>query len=313
MKVVFLGTPEFAVPSFEALLGLEWVKVLALCTQTDKEAGRGQKISEPPVKKIANEKGVLVLQTEKISKDVEVIKKIKELAPDILITCAFGQILNDEVLSLAPFGVVNVHASLLPKYRGAAPINYAILNGEKETGISIMKTELGLDSGPVLVQEKCEIGENETSAELTKRLSHVGVTALIKGLELIRDGKGNFIVQEHEKATKAPSLKKELGKIDWNKSSLEIHNQIRALQPWPSAYTTFLGKTVKIWESRIPEGVAQSREHENGTIIEAKDFVRVKTGNGFIDIYKLQPENKKILNVKDWINGARVKIQDQFI
>lgn len=311
VKVIFLGTPEFAVPSLEALLATPWVNILAICTQTDKEAGRGQKIQESRVKKLAQEKGLLVLQTQKISKDEEIKNKIKELKPDILITCAFGQILNDEVLNISPFGVVNVHASLLPKYRGAAPINYAILNGEKETGISIMKTELGLDSGPVLVQEKCSIEENETSVELTKKLSLLGAKALIKGLELIKDGKANFIEQDHTKVTKAPTLKKELGKIDWNKSSLEIHNQIRALQPWPSAYATFNGKMVKIWETQIQPSTI-SHQLPVGSIIEIKDYVRVKTLDGFIDIYKLQPENKKILNVKDWVNGARVKIGDKF-
>lgn len=313
MKIIFLGTPEFALPSFEILLESKWIEVLALCTQTDKEAGRGQKIQEPPVKKLANEKGILVLQSEKISKDPETIKKIKDLNPDILITCAFGQILNQEVLDLAPHGVINVHASLLPKYRGAAPINWAILNGEKETGISIMRTELGLDSGPVLVQDKCEINENETSVDLTKKLSLLGPKSLIKALELIRDGKANFIDQDHTKATKAPSLKKDLGLIDWNKTALEIHNKVRALQPWPSAYTKFQGKVIKVWETRMEEPEnGRAGEPETGSIVEIKDFIRVQTQDGFIDIYKVQPENKKILNVKDWVNGARVKIGDKF-
>lgn len=313
MKVIFLGTPEFAVPSFETLLNTSWIEVQALCTQTDKEAGRGQKIQEPPVKKLANEKNILVLQTQKISKDPEVIQKIKDLNPDILITCAFGQILNDEVLNLAKHGVINVHASLLPAYRGAAPINWAILNGEKETGISIMKTELGLDSGPVLVQDRCDIDENETSVDITKKLSLLGAKSLIKALEIIRDGKANFIEQDHLKATKAPSLKKELGLIDWNKSAKEIHNKIRALQPWPSAYTKIQNKPIKIWESKIAESNNDlSNNLENGTIVEIKDFIRVKTEKSFIDIYKVQPENKKILNVKDWVNGARIKIGDKF-
>ncbi len=314
MKIVFLGTPDFAIPSLEALLNTSWIKVLGICTQTDKEAGRGQNLQEPPVKVFGKEKGLLILQTQKISKDEDIKNKIKELNPDILITCAFGQILNDEVLNIAPLGVINVHASLLPSYRGAAPINYAILNGEKEAGISIMKTELGLDSGPVLIQEKCNIEENETSIELTKKMSLLGARALIKGLELIKDGKGNFVKQEHDKATKAPTLKKEIGKIDWNKSSLEIHNQVRALQPWPTAYTTFNGKMIKIWETKIQTDAGKGFINETftGSIIEIKDSIKVKTGDGFIDIYKLQPENKKIMNVKDWINGARIKIGDKF-
>ena len=153
MKVIFLGTPEFAVASLEALLKTSWVQVLAVCTQTDKEAGRGKKVQEPPVKKLALQSSLPVLQCKRISKEPEIIQKIKDFKPDILITCAFGQILSEEILNIAPQGTINVHASLLPKYRGAAPINWVVVNGEKETGISIMKTELGLDSGPIILQE----------------------------------------------------------------------------------------------------------------------------------------------------------------
>lgn len=310
MKTIFLGTPEFAIPPFEELLRTNWIQLLAVCTQTDKQAGRGQKITEPPVKKPAKENGILVLQCEKIAKEKEVIEKIKELKPDILISCAFGQILNEEILNIAPHGVINVHASLLPKYRGAAPVNWAILNNENETGITIMKTELGLDTGPVILQEKCKIDINETSLDLTKKLSILGAKALLKTLELIKDGKAKFIPQDNSKATKAPTLKKELGLINWNKSREEIHNKIRGLQPWPSAFTHFRGGTIKIWESGMggngEEGMA------SGTIVEIGDCIKVKTGDGLIDIYKLQPENRNIINAQDWINGARPKIGDSF-
>ena len=315
MKVIFLGTPEFASTSLEALLKPPWIEVIAVCTQTDKESGRGKKIHEPPVKKLACENNVQILQCQKISKEPEIIQKIKDLKPDILITCAFGQILNKEVLNIAPLGAINVHASLLPKYRGAAPINWAILNGEKETGISIMKTEIGLDSGPVILQEKCNINENETSIELTKKLSTLGAGALIEALELIKNGKAIFTPQENLKATKAPMLKKEMGLIDWNQSTEKIHNQIRGLQPWPSAYTHFQGKTIKIWNSRGVPWNAHADDLQkisSGTIIEISDCVKIKTGDECINIYKLQPENKGVINAKDWINGARVKIGDKF-
>ncbi len=315
MKVVFLGTPEFAVASLETLLKISWINVIAVCTQTDKEAGRGKKIQEPPVKKVALQNNLIVLQCKRISKEPDIIKKIKELNPDILITCAFGQILNEEVLNIAFHGAINVHASLLPKYRGAAPINWAILNGENETGISIMKTEIGLDTGPVLVQEKCVIEGNETSVELTKKLSLLGANALVKALEFIRDGKANFISQDNSKATKAPMLNKGLGLIDWNQSSEKIHNQIRGLQPWPSAFTHFNGKTIKILNSRIAinrDSTVGANNILSGTILEISDFIKVQTKDGYIKIYKLQPENKGIINAKDWINGARVKIGDTF-
>lgn len=322
MKTIFLGTPEFAIASLEKLLDTDWVQILAVCTQTDKEAGRGKHIKIPPVKELAIKKNLPVIQTKKIAREQEAIEKIKNLNPEILVTCAFGQILSNEILDIAPYGVINVHGSLLPKYRGAAPINWAILNGEKETGITIMKTELGLDSGPIILQKKCNINENETSIDLFKKLSILGADTLIKALELIRDGKANYILQDDLQATKAPVLKKEQGLIDWNQTSDKIHNQIRGLQPWPSAFTQFNGKTIKIWESKIEQtsggtkGKGQSTKGEEekspGTIIEISDYVKVKTGDGYITIYKLQPENRNILNAKEWVNGTRIKIGDKF-
>ena len=309
MKIIFLGTPEFAIQTLEALLNTKWIEVLAVCTQTDKQAGRGKHIVSPPVKNLALQKGILVLQTKRISKEKEIIEKIKELKPDIFVSSSYGQILSHEILDIAP--VINVHGSLLPKYRGAAPINWAILNGEKETGISIMKTELSLDTGPIILQEKCNIDENETSVELFKKLSSLGAKTLIKALELIRDGKAKYTPQDNSKATFAPMLKKEQGKINWNKSSFEIHNQIRGLQPWPSAWTIYKGRTIKIWDCR---GVACNARTTGspGTIVEITDYVKVKTSNGFIDIYKVQEENKKIINSKDWINGSHVKTGEMF-
>ena len=309
MKIIFLGTPDFAIQTLEALLNTNWIDVIAVCTQTDKEAGRGKQIVSPPVKNLALQKGILVLQTKRISKEKEIIEKIKELKPDIFVSSSYGQILSQEILDIAP--VINVHGSLLPKYRGAAPINWAILNGEKETGISIMKTELSLDTGPIILQEKCNIDENETSVELFKKLSSLGAKTLIKALELIRDGKAKYTPQDNSKATFAPMLKKEQGKINWNKSSFEIHNQIRGLQPWPSAWTIYKGRTIKIWDCR---GVACNARTTGspGTIVEITDYVKVKTSNGFIDIYKVQEENKKIINSKDWINGSHVKTGEMF-
>lgn len=320
MKIVFLGTPEFAIPSLEVLLKTPWIEVLAVCTQTDKEAGRGKKLQEPPVKQFAKEHGLNILQSFKIAKEPEVIEKIKNLLPDILITCAFGQIVNQEILDLSPHGVINVHASLLPKYRGAAPINWAILNGEKETGVSIMKTELGLDTGPVLLMEKCEIDENETSVDLAKKLSVIGANVLIKALEKIKNGEAKFIPQDNSKATKAPMLKKELGKISWDSTTQEIHNKIRGLQPWPSAYTTYQGKIIKMWESRIERigvsgyrGIGKEGEKLPGIIVDISECITVKTKDGYLNIYKLQPESKSIINSKDWVNGAHIKTGERFI
>lgn len=312
MQIIFLGTPDFAIPSLEILLRTSWIKVLAVCTQTDKEAGRGKHIKVPPIKELAIKNNLTVIQTEKIAKEKEVIKKLMEYKPDIFVSCSYGQILNQEILNIAP--IINVHASLLPKYRGAAPINWAILNGEVETGITIMKTELTLDTGPIILQEKCKINENETSGELFKKLSLLGASALLRVIELIKSGKVEYTPQDNLQATKAPALKKELGLINWEKTTREIHNKIRGLQPWPSAYTHYNGKTIKIWESR--DVVCNVSTTENnalpGTIVEIKDYIKVKTGNGYLEIYKLQPESKNIINTKDWINGARVQIKDKF-
>lgn len=315
MKVIFLGTPDFAIPSLEELLQTSWIEVLAVCTQTDKEAGRGQNIKEPPVKQLAKQKGILVLQSQKISKETEIIKIFKELKPDLFVGCAFGEFLNEEILNIAPLGVINVHPSLLPKYRGAAPINWAILNSEKETGVTIMKTELSMDAGPIILQEKCEIEENETSIDLSKKLSVLSAKALIKALGLIKDGKAKYIPQDDNLVTKAPKLEKSIGLIDWNKSTKEINNKIRGLQPWPSAFTHYNGRLIKIWDSRgVPWNALRTagKNITPGTIVEIADYTKVKTGDGFINIYKMQEENKKIINAKDWINGARAKIGDKF-
>lgn len=311
MKTIFLGTPEFSIPSLDVLLRTKWIDLLVVCTQTDKESGRGKKIHSPPIKEFAQKNNLIVIQTEKISKEREAIEKIKSLKPDVLVTCAFGQILSEEILKIAPYGAINVHASLLPKYRGAAPINWAILNGETETGITIMKTELSLDSGPIILQKKCNIEENETSVELFKKLSLLSADTLIVALEQIKSGKAKFTAQDHSKATKAPVIKKELGLINWDTSSKEIHNKIRGLQPWPTAFTHFQNKTIKIWDSRAVACYG-STDTNPGTIIEIGDYVKVKTKDGALNIYKLQPENKNIINVKDWINGAHVKIGDKF-
>lgn len=310
LKVVFLGTPQFAIPSLEILFKTEWIDLAAVCTQPDREAGRGKNLVPPKAKTFAVEHGVNLFQTEKISKDPELINKIVEIKPDLMVTCAFGQILNQKVLDIAP--VFNVHASLLPKYRGAAPINWAILNGEIETGITIMKTELSLDSGPILIQEKCEIGENETSVDLFNKLSILGSKTLITGLEKIKSGNANFILQDESKVTFAPMLNKELGKINWDKSSKDIHNQIRGLQPWPSAFTSFESKMIKVWGSKLEKNTISYSDFSPGQIVEISENIKVKTGDGIIVISSLQPENKKAISPKDWCNGARVKIGDKF-
>jgi len=315
MKVIFLGTPDFAIPSLEELLKTSWVELLAVCTQTDKEAGRGQNIKEPPVKQLAKQKGILAFQSQKISKETEIIKKVKDLKPDVLVSCAFGEFLNEEILNIAPLGAINVHPSLLPKYRGAAPINWAILNGEKATGITIMKTELSMDAGPIILQEKCKIEENETSIDLSKKLSLLSAKALIKALELIKDGKAKYTPQDDSLVTKAPKLEKSIGLINWNKPTKEINNKIRGLQPWPSAFTHYNGKLIKIWDSRnVACNVSTNKSQKTllGTIVEIGDFIKVRTIDGFINIYKIQEENKKIINAKDWVNGARAKIGDKF-
>lgn len=298
MKILFLGTPDFAVPCLEKIIASKH-EVLAVVTQPDRARNRG-KVSFCPVKEAAIKHGVKVLQYEKVSK--EGVDEIRALNPDVMVTAAFGQMLSREFLEIAPQGVINVHASLLPKYRGSSPIQRAIEQGESETGVTIMKTAYKMDSGDIILQEKVNIGDDETSGELFERLSRVGADALLCALDKIEEGTATFTAQDESLATYFPMIKKEEGEIDFCVSSFKIKRMVQAFNPWPSAYTFLDGKMLKIYKAALSD-----MHGECGTVLRAdKNGLTFGTGDGAIDVIELQPENGRRMNYKEYLAGHKI-------
>lgn len=308
LKVVFFGTPQIAVNSIMKLLNFADIYFVGVVTQPDRHAGRGNKLVEPPIKVCAVTNGIPVFQTDSIRKDAELIQKLKDLKPDFFITFAFGQILSQEVLDIPKFATINLHASLLPKYRGANPIQRAIYNGDKVTGVTTMLTVLGLDAGDICLTEKIEITENMTSVELAEIISEKSPFLLYRTLKGLSTNNLVPQVQDESFVTFANKFKKEDGLIDWNKTSFEIHNQIRAIVDWPCAFTFYEGKTLKILESRVPENSLATECLLPGQIVSvSKDGVEVKTSDSSLLITKVKPENKSAMNAFDWSNGVKAK------
>lgn len=298
-KIVFMGTPEFAVPVLERLIA-DGHEISAVITQPDRKRGRGKAVSFSPIKLTALKHGIIVLQPEKI-KNPEFIAKLINISPELLITCAYGQILPKAVLDIPEYGCINVHASLLPLYRGAAPIHRAIMNGEKVTGITTMMTDRGMDTGDILLIAEVEIGENTTSGELHDKLMYMGADLISRTLKDMSDGNIIRIPQNNTKATHAPMLKKEESIIDWKRDSQTIHNKVRALNPWPGCFTSYKGKRLRI----IKTGFSKTTDKkEPGLIIKAdKDHMEVACGRGHLMIYKLQFENGKAMEISQcWHN-----------
>lgn len=295
-----MGTPEFAVPCLKTILSQKH-EVAAVVTQPDRAKGRGKKLAPPPVKVLAEEAGIPVYQPERI-KTPEFTQILKDLKPDAIIVVAFGQILSQEILDIPPLGCINVHASLLPKYRGAAPINWCIINGEQVTGVTTMFMDKGLDTGDMIIKKETEIGENETAGELHDRLAELGASALAETLELLAKGTAPRIPQNDAEATYAPIMTKALGKIDWSKSACEIRNLIRGTYPWPGAFTTYNGKMFKIFHAEVCE---QDRINERWGIITKveKDCIVASCGKGSLKILELQFENEKRMSAEAYLRG----------
>ena len=306
MRVVFLGTPDFAVPSLQLLIKSHH-KILAVVTQPDKAVGRKQEITFSPVKKLALENGLKVLQYNKIR--LEGVEELKSLNADIMISCAYGQILSQEIIDICPHGIINVHGSLLPKYRGAAPIQYAVLNGDKETGVTIMQTEIGIDTGDMLSVRKTPIGKNETAGELFDRLSVIGAELLIETLDKIEEGTITPIKQDDTKATHVKMIKKEDGVIDWTKDCTQVFNHIRGMNPWPCAFTGLNGKVLKIMSA---EAVKANQTAAPGCVISAdlNDGLVVACGQGALQILQLQLEGGKRLMARDFLLGRKINVGD---
>ena len=301
-----MGTPDFAVPSLNAIARSDH-ELVAVVTQPDKPVGRKAIITPSPVKICAEELGVKVLQYNKIR--LEGVEDLKALAPDIMVTCAFGQILSKEILEIAPHGVVNVHASLLPKYRGAAPIQHAVINGDEVSGVTIMQTEEGIDTGDILAVEKVAIGEDETAGELFDRLSEVGAKLIVETLDKIEKGLVSPVKQDEKNATHVKMIEKYDGKIDWSKSAVAIKNLVRGMNPWPVAYTFLKGKMLKIFSSKaLEDGFTAAA----GTVVSADKRLVVSCGEGALEIIELQTEGGKRMEAKDFLLGRNIAEGDEF-
>mgnify|MGYP001592007250 CR=1 FL=1 len=302
MKIVFMGTPDFAVPSLKALINK--YGVCAVFTQPDRPKGRGKKLAFSPVKEEALKHNIKIYQPEKLKDEKEMIQELKDMEPDFIIVVAFGQILTKEVLDIPKYGCINLHGSILPMYRGAAPINWAIMMGEKVSGNTTMLMDVGLDTGDMLLKDEVEITDNMTAGELYDILKDRGGNLLIETIEGILN---NTIKPEKQsdETFYAKMLNKKLAQIDWNKSALEIHNMIRGLNPWPIAHTLYEGSTMKIFESEV---LNKNSTLENGRIINvSKKGIEISTGDGVLLIKKVQFPNSKPLMVEQYINGHDVK------
>ncbi len=307
MRVVFLGTPEFAVPSLRALLDCRTYEVCAVFTQPDRPAGRGHRMQASPVKQVALAEGIPVYQPEKV-KSEENRAIIEKLQPDFLVVVAFGQILPGWLLRSAKVAPVNVHGSLLPKYRGAAPVAWALLNGDAVTGVTTMLMDEHLDTGPMLLKSELPIPETMTAGELSSALSLAGAELLIPTLEGLRMGTLKPVVQDDGAATLAPRISKEMAKIAWDRTAREIHNQVRAFNPWPLAFTCFRGGRVQILRS-MPEKAVVNDPGPPGTFLAAtRSGIRVSCGAGTVlEVIELKPEGRGSVSGREFASGARLQ------
>lgn len=305
-----MGTPEFAVPSLRALADDGRYDIVGVFTQPDRPAGRGKKLTACPVKLFAQERGLPVFQFERIRRP-EGVEALRALAPDVCVTAAFGQILTQEILDIPAHGTVNVHASLLPKHRGAAPINWCILMGEREAGVTIMRTDAGIDTGDMLRSVATPIGELETAGELTARLSQMGAELLADTLPDYLAGKIVPVPQDPDAASYEPMLTKEMGAIDWTQGAAAIACRVRGLNPWPCAYTDFDGGRLKIYLARPVDADADARP---GTVIAsgAKEGLVVRCGEGAIEILEMQAPGGKRMPAKAYLAGKKIDVGTVF-
>lgn len=304
MRIVYLGTPDFAVKPLLNLIGNGYNIVAVVCNH-DKPVGRKQVLTPPPVKAVALENNIPCYQYDKIR--VEGVEDLKALKPDLMVTCAFGQILSQEILDIPRLGVINIHASLLPKYRGASPIHYAILNGESKTGITIMKTDIGIDTGDIIMQEEIDIPENQTMGELFESLSVLGAELIVKALPSIIDGTCTFTKQDDKIATLTKIIKKDMAKIDWNNNAKDIVNQIRAFNPSPVAFTTFENNPFKIYEAEV-----SSLKGQVGKILKADKELVIGCKDSSVSLKVVQKAGGKPMNIADFLRGAKLNENGDF-
>jgi methionyl-tRNA formyltransferase len=298
IRTVFMGTPEFALPTLQGLIEAG-VNLVAVYTQPDRPRGRGKKLAPPPVKELAEQHGIAVHQPVKL-RDPAVVEELRSLAPDLIVVVAYGQILPKSVLEIPRYGCINVHASLLPRYRGAAPIHQAVVDGEQVTGVTTMLMDVGLDTGDMLVKRATEIGPQETAGELHDRLALLGREAMEETLQRLCAGKLTPVPQNDSQSCYAPMLNKDRGRIDWQQSARNIHNQVRGLSPWPGAYTIIQGEVLKLGATSPEDGT----DEVPGTVLEAgPEGVRIACGEGVLRVRELQLPGKKRLAAAEFLRG----------
>lgn len=304
MRILFLGTPDFAVEALKKILSTRH-EVVGVVTQPDRKRNRGE-ISFSPVKECAIENNIKVYQYESIRK--EGVGDIKAINPDIMVTCAFGQIISQEILDIPKYGVINIHASLLPKYRGSSPIQWCLIKGEKKTGITIMRTALAVDSGDILLQKEIDILPDENAGELFDRLAVLGGEAVVEALEIIDSGKAKYVPQDESKATHYPMIKKEDGHIDWSQSNIDIFNKMRGFTPWPSVYSFLDKKLFKILKCKIVDNDEMVKDLSQGEVFvenHRKAFVGCKSGA--IELLEVQLEGKKAMDIATFLTSGKLK------
>jgi methionyl-tRNA formyltransferase len=315
MRIVFCGTPRFAVPSLKYLLTQKDFEIVSVYTQPDRPRGRGQEISFSPVKEVAVAAGLDVQQPAKV-RAPEVEEHLRKLAPDAIVIIAYGQIIPGRLLPIPRLGWINLHASLLPKYRGAAPIQWAIASGETVTGNTTMRIDAGMDTGEMLLQEELRIGAEETAPELAGRLAEMGAPLMAKTLRGLARGELAGQVQNHAAATLAPMLKREDGKIEWSRTATEIYNRMRGFAPWPGAYSEFRGQTCHLRGKPSNEGnpvAGAATAKEPGTILIEKDILRVVCGGGSqLEIIAVKQEGRREISAGEFLRGARVVDGERF-
>jgi methionyl-tRNA formyltransferase len=302
MRIVFFGTPSFAIPSLKGLLQSEH-EIMAVVTRPDKRKGRHRILTAPPVKELALSKGIHILQPDNI-RDPLFLEELSGTNPDLIVVVAYGKILPRQILKLPLYGCINVHASLLPKYRGAAPIQWSLISGEKKTGVTTMLMDEGLDTGDILMQQETDITDDDTAETMGEKLSKLGASLLLETIKQLHAGTIQPVPQAGT-PTFAPSLKKEDGRIDWTNGAVEIRNFVRGTYPWPGAYCTLNSERIKIIRVKALEGAGSV-----GKVERTGNELVVGTGKGFISIIDLQPEGKKIMKAGDFMQGRRLKAGD---
>ena len=305
MKIIFMGTPDFAVAALDALCAAGQNVILAV-TQPDRQKGRGRKVIQTPVSACAQKWGVPVFQPARI-REPEAVEKIRSLQPDLIVVAAFGQILPQELLDIPRLGCVNIHASLLPGLRGAAPIQWAVINGDAESGVTLMQMNAGLDTGDILFQEKVAIGPQETGESLYEKLAELGGQMIVRYLPAIESGDINPVPQDDERSSYAPMLRKEMGEIDWTMPAAQIERRLRGMLPWPGAYTKLDGHVLKVWKAEVAEPEQDAGPVLPGTVLYTdKSRICVRTGDGVLALLEVQAEGKKRMGTDAFLRGTKI-------